>query len=202
VIIEKLSERFSHFPGIGSRQARRFVYFLLHLDDQSIAELVDTIGALRREVEQCESCYRYFEGTGPLCDFCDRKNARRDTLMVVEKDVDVEIMHKSGVYDGLYFVLGGLFPMVETKKTARVRSKELQERITREASAHNLHEIIFALSANPEGDRTIDRLLEILKPLIKKYSLEITTLGRGFSTGTELEYSDTATIKNAFQGRK
>lgn len=202
MIIEKLSEFFSRFPGIGSRQARRFVYFLLRLDDRSLDEFLNAIHMLRQNVRQCGNCYRYFEGSGVICIFCNEENPSREILMVVEKDVDVEIMHASGVYTGLYFVLGGLFPLFETKKTSFVRIKELEETIGREARAGNLREIIFALSANPEGDITVDRLLKTLDPLLKKYSLKTTVLGRGLSTGTELEYSDVATIKNALQSRR
>lgn len=202
MVIEKLSEFFSRFPGIGSRQARRFVYFLLHLDDRSLNEFLDTIKMLRESVHQCGGCYRYFEGNDTLCVFCDKENASGEILMVVEKDVDVEMIHKSGVYNGLYFVLGGLFPIIETKKTSFVRSKELESRVEHEASTNNLREIIFALNANPEGDATVDRLLKNLDPVFKKYSLKITALGRGLSTGTELEYSDATTIKNALQSRR
>jgi hypothetical protein len=34
-----------------------------------------------------------------------------------------------------------------------------------------------------------------------KYKFNIVSLGRGLSTGTELEYSDSETIKNAFKNR-
>ena len=37
--IEKLIEIFSHFPGIGPRQARRFVYYLLTRNNNTIEEL-------------------------------------------------------------------------------------------------------------------------------------------------------------------
>jgi recombination protein RecR len=64
-----------------------------------------------------------------------------------------------------------------------------------------LKEIILALSANPEGDNTAIYLTEFLKPLTGERSIKISRLGRGLSTGTELEYSDAETIRNALKNR-
>ena len=48
--IEKLTELFLEFPGIGRRQAGRFVYSLLHKDQTYINELVQEISSLKQEV--------------------------------------------------------------------------------------------------------------------------------------------------------
>jgi recombinational DNA repair protein RecR len=40
-----------------------------------------------------------------------------------------------------------------------------------------------------------------LAPLAQKYDITMSALGRGLSTGTELEYSDSDTIKNALKNR-
>jgi recombinational DNA repair protein RecR len=42
---------------------------------------------------------------------------------------------------------------------------------------------------------------EELNKIIAGKSIKITHLGRGFSTGTEIEYSDSATILNALKNR-
>ena len=41
--IEKLSQYFKEFPGIGERQAKRFVYFLLHNSLSSHCKLLNTV---------------------------------------------------------------------------------------------------------------------------------------------------------------
>jgi len=64
-----------------------------------------------------------------------------------------------------------------------------------------LTEIIIALAANPEGDTMTSFLKKALLPITQKYSITITVLGRGLSTGTELEYSDAETLKNALRNR-
>ncbi|HEY4524333.1 MAG TPA: recombination protein RecR, partial [Candidatus Paceibacterota bacterium] len=58
-------------------------------------------------------------------------------------------------------------------------------------------EIIIALAVNPEGDNTNEYLQKMLAPS----KIKITILGRGLSTGTELEYSDAETLRNALKNR-
>ena len=81
------------------------------------------------------------------------------------------------------------------------RIKELEKSIEKRSKEDNLKEIIIALSLNPQGEHTDMYLREILSPIEKKYNLRIVSLGRGLSTGTELEYSDNETIKNALKNR-
>jgi recombinational DNA repair protein RecR len=52
------------------------------------------------------------------------------------------------------------------------------------------------MNANAEGENTADFIKEELKSLIKDVTISI--LGRGLSTGTELEYADQETLKSAF----
>ncbi len=65
----------------------------------------------------------------------------------------------------------------------------------------NLKEIILAMNADPEGENTADFLHKLLVPLIKKHNIKISLLGRGLSTGAELEYADADTLKNALRNR-
>ena len=113
--------------------------------------------------------------------------------MIVEKDVDLDNVERSGVFDGLYFVLGGTVPILDEEPHKKVRSNELLKYI----KSKNFEEIILATSANPDGDHTG----EYIHRLLKDSGANISTLGRGLSTGSELEYSDQETIKNAFENR-
>lgn len=120
--------------------------------------------------------------------------------MIVSNDVDFENIEKTRFFNGYYFMLGGSVPILEKNPEKRIRQKELLE-VVEKRSKDGLKEIIIALNYNPEGENTLTYLSEILKPLADKNNLKISTLGRGLSTGTELEYSDTETIKNALKNR-
>lgn len=203
--LDKITSLFSQFPGIGRRQAERFAYFLLQSHPSFIDELTASLSSLKGVMQQCSSCYIFFENKHNqknTCETCSDTTRDSHTLMIVAKDVDLENIRKSGVYQGKYFVIGGLIPLLDKKRTERVRTAELFDVIKKRAADDGLREIIFALNANPEGDHTTFHIQKLLQPLAQKYSLTITTLGRGLSTGTELEYSDAETIKGAIENRR
>ncbi len=200
--IANLAELFRKFPGIGPRQAKRFVYFLLTQSDSYRRELAEHIVNLKKEVTICPRCFRYFTKVGATthCSVCTNAGRDQTLLMLVEKDVDLESVEKSKLYSGLYFVLGGVVPILEKEPEKRIRIQELEKRIAKEDGS--IKEIIFALSVNPDGDNTHDYLVERLTPLSKEYGFKLSSLGRGLSTGSELEYSDSETIKNALRNRQ
>jgi recombination protein RecR len=200
--IEKLAQLFKEFPGIGERQAKRFVYFLLHKNPAYVADLGEAIQALKARIHQCTSCFLFFESdTERLCETCRNIKTDKTSLLIVEKDADFENIKKSRNYDGMYFILGGLVPIVTKDTPSFVRTKELLKTVEERAKKDGLKEVIIALSLNPQGENTDTHLREILSPLQKSHSFNIVSLGRGLSTGTELEYSDSETIKNALRNR-
>lgn len=194
------------FPGIGPRQARRFVYHLLQANKTEAERLLKDIADLRRAISRCNSCFRFFaaspagQKTALLCKTCQDPHRDKAVLMLLEKDIDLENMEKADGYNGYYFILGGLVPILEAKPESRLRAKELLA-VVQKRVKEGLKEIIIALSANREGDNTVEFLKRLLGPAAAKFGLKISVLGRGLSTGTELEYSDGETLKNALKNR-
>jgi recombination protein RecR len=216
-IIEKLTEVFKEFPGIGERQARRFVYFLMGRNNAYTDNLSILISDLKKETSQCKECFRFFiknekahsqSSVSAICDICGNPNTDSSTLMIVEKDSDLESVRKSRVYNGKYFILGGLVPIVEKTTKSRVRIEELKNKIKKETETSpktvqkNLAEIILAFSLSPQGDYTDSYVRTQLKEITEKQNIKISSLGKGLSTGTELEYSDNDTLKNALKNRQ
>ncbi len=202
--ISKLSALFAEFPGIGARQSKRFVYFLLKRDRGYIKELVRQIEALEGTVFECTECHRFFmkkHVQAPnLCTICTDGARDKRVLMIVEKDSDLEALERSGSFKGLYFVLGGTLPILEKNPESKIRINALTARITREND--ELDEIIIACAVTPESEHTADFVEGIITPLISSVMTKVTHLGRGLSTGTELEYSDADTLRYALEGRK
>ncbi|OHB25732.1 MAG: hypothetical protein A2542_02010 [Parcubacteria group bacterium RIFOXYD2_FULL_52_8] len=202
--IDQLTESFARFPGIGPRQAKRFVYHLLQQDPAVLANLSQQILKLRKEINRCGRCYRFFSPTENYqeqCDFCRDTSRDAAQLMVVARDTDLDAMHKSHAYDGYYFVLGGLLSLTERHPDPSLRGVQLLARVQADVAAGSLKEIILALSANTEGDHTAEYVESLVSPLTESGQLKLSHLGRGLSTGTELEYSDSATIKSALKNR-
>ena len=201
--IDKLIRIFSEFPGIGPKQARRFVYFLITRHEGYIEELKREITELRNEIETCIDCKRYFsKGTNNknICSICADSTRDNSQLMIVSRDIDFENIEKSHFFNGKYFILGGVVPILDKNPENRIRLKDLLNLVGK-MSENGLKEIIMGLDANSEGEYTTEIIKNNLSPIVTKYNIKISELGRGLSTGTELEYSDSETIKNALKNR-
>ncbi len=210
---QRLIELFKEFPGIGPRQAKRFVYFLLNRNAGYASDLAKLITEVRSNVHNCDTCFRFFprlhtpersdggQAHNTTCSVCRDDSRDKESLMIVSNDVDFENIEKTKFFNGYYFILGGTVPILEKNPEKRIRQKDLLEILDKKIKG-GLKEIIIALNYNPEGENTLSYLSQILKPLADKNNIKISTLGRGLSTGTELEYSDSDTIKNALKNRQ
>ena len=202
--IERLTEAFERFPGIGPRQARRFVQFLLQQNSAYRNVLADDIKKLGANTFQCSECYRWSvkdRSKENLCSICSNSHREKSILFIVEKDADLENVERSG-FRGLYFVLGGTIPLASEEPQKYIRLKELISRVERDASQLQLSELILGLSATTEGDHTRLILSEKLRPMSEGMNFKLSSLGRGLSTGSELEYADPDTIASALSSRQ
>jgi recombination protein RecR len=199
--LEKLIEHFEHFPGIGSRQAKRFAFHLLTLGQSELAELAELIKNIRNDVVECPSCFRFHSmyNNQTLCSICSSETRDRSKLTIVERDTDIDAIERSSIYDGLYFVLGGTVPLLDSSDIKKLRGGALKHLVTARSN-EGLTEII-GFSINPDGENTGRYIEMLLKELIDEHSIKISHLGRGLSTGSELEYADPETIKNALKNR-
>lgn len=204
--IQKLIELFSKFPGIGPRQAARFAFFLFRENHGFVEELRAALKELQDRVAICDACFRTMEqeeGMARLCSFCRDARRERSQIAVVEKESDMLNMEKTGAYHGLYHVLSGVISPLDNDSPKKIRLRELHERVERILSAGESCEVILATNSTTEGDTTALYIERVLAPLKDKHpSFKISRLGRGLSLGTELEYIDEVTIKNALTNRR
>ncbi len=202
---EELIDYFKALPGVGPRQAERFIFSLMKMSGDEITRFSDLIKEVRGNMKVCKQSFQiYFDtydktGLSPI-----ERDEHRDSslLMIVEKDSDLKAVEESSVYIGKYFVIGNLEPLIQKKKKLYSRIPELIERVKILENQSVLKEIIFALSPSLEGDMTMNKIKDIIETEIPFYSFRISTLGRGISTGSELEYLDRSTISSALEGRK
>lgn len=200
--LDKLIAHFERFPGIGSRQAKRFAFHLLRQDAAQIAELSSLIAELPAVMTECESCARYFARNGNqsgLCSICGGSGRDRSQLLIVEQDSDIQPVERSG-YEGLYFVLGGTVPLLHQEEGRRIRGPRLKELVTTRIK-EGLGEIILGFAVNPDGENTARYVEALLGPVLSGTTVKLSHLGRGLSTGSELEYADPETIKSALKNR-
>lgn len=203
---DRLTELFMRFPGIGPKQAKRFVYFLLREHSQYKEQLIKALEELKFTGKQCEKCYRFFgdrnaQTAKVFCNICDNESRDHTEIMIVEKELDLDAIEKTGSYNGLYFILGGLVPPLTEKPSELVRIRELTSRIHGAIEAEMLSEVIFALPVTDYGDITTQYVEKIIKQIVGIDKVKLSHLARGLSSGLELEYVDRDTFKSALERR-
>lgn len=202
--MEQLIELFKKFPGIGPRQAKRFVAFIMHSNQTYRKELMAAMLQVHNNVTTCSLCNRRYidmyvqPDKASVCSIC-RKQRDSKTLLVVAHDSDVDVFEKSMMHQGNYYVLGRYVPLFSEDIQEHVNVAQLYGRIDNLVSK-GLTEIILATNATSDGDYTARILREYIQ---KKYTdLTVSTLGRGLSTGGELEYADSDTLREAMKFRR
>lgn len=201
--LDNLIAQFERFPGVGTRQAKRFAFHVLTMGSADVEKLAKDIASLQGSMAECASCHRFFVrngGSATECTICSDANRDHTKLMVVASDSDIIPIERSGVYDGLYFVLGGTVPLLNSDDTKRLRGGALRLLIT-ERLTEGLNEVILGFAVNPDGENTARYVEQLINETDEKKQLKVSLLGRGLSTGSELEYADPETIKNALQNR-
>lgn len=201
---QELRSLFEKLPGIGPRQAARFIWAMLDFAPEERKKISELIVVLDKRLARCVECFRAAPSEasakeGFLCSFCQPNSSRDHTkIMVVERDSDLLNIEKSKIYNGIYHVLGDVLDPLEKDDKVRRRIKKLQERVAAPGAA----EIILALSPTKLGEFTAGFIEKIFEPHAKSHNIKISRLGRGLATGTDLEYADETTLRQALDNRK
>lgn len=200
--LTKLSEILATFPGIGPRQAERLAYFLSSKDKGSINSLRKTLEEVSEERRRCLKCRSLFfsKGVRNTCDICSSKNRDSALLIVTDTEINRNSIERSGVSCGNYFIISKTLPMTETDGS-KLPVRELKDRID-ELYQEGLKEVFLVFNYTPEGEHTGKLIKREIGDLCKERSVKVSLPGRGFSSGTEIQYSDTDTLKQAFGNRK
>ncbi|PJE64124.1 MAG: recombination protein RecR [Candidatus Ryanbacteria bacterium CG10_big_fil_rev_8_21_14_0_10_43_42] len=196
--LKYLIDHLRELPGIGPRQAVRLSYALAKKDASYLKRFAEDIRALSDDIIQCSLCFRMTERhtNTTRCDICLSESRNKNIILVVEKESDVEVFESSGTYTGLYHVTGGSISPLEKSPGEKLHLRELFERIKAFKDPSSV-EVIVATSNTLPGNQTANYIERILDPLPAK----LTRLGRGLSTGAEIEYADILTLDAALKNR-
>ncbi|MBD3280865.1 recombination protein RecR [Candidatus Dojkabacteria bacterium] len=196
--IEELIESISSLPGIGPKSASRVAFFLLKAPRELSDNLANSIRDARANVNYCEKCFHYSDE--PVCLICASESREKKLVMVVEDSLDLIAIEKTGGFNGLYFVLGGILSPMNGIGPDEIRIRELMKRL--ESAGEEEIELIIGLNPSMEGESTalyIQKEVEDNERLLSK--VQITKLARGLSSGADIDYLDEYTLKKAFEGR-
>lgn len=205
--IQHVIDLLTKFPGVGPRQAARFAFFMLKENNGFAQELAQGIREMQANIATCSQCYCTMEknpqGDMTQCALC--RDARRNgaIVTVVEKESDLQNLERTGAYQGLYHVLGGVISPLDSDSPKKLHIRDMYNRIAMLLNQQKQVELILGTNPTTEGDMTAIYIERTFAPLKEKTAqFTLTRLGRGLSLGAELEYADEVTLKNALMNRK
>lgn len=184
-LLEAAVARLSSLPGIGRRTALRLALHLLRRDVSEADALGQAIMDLRRDIRYCSVCHNISDDE--VCPICSSAGRDRSTVCVVENVRDVMSVERTGQYNGLYHVLGGVISPVDGIGPDMLEIDSLVERVR----AGGIGEVILALPATMEGDTTDFYIYRRLEGVA---GLRVTQLARGMAVGNDIEYTDELTL--------
>jgi recombination protein RecR len=189
---DRLIAELNRLPGVGRKLAQRIALHLLEISGEDADRLAGLIVDVRKKTIHCGRCHNLTESDP--CPTCADEARDRGLLCVVEGPQDLSALEKTGVYRGLYHVLGGFLSPLEGIGPEELKVKELVGRLREGA----FREVILATNPTVEGEATalyLDRILRETK-------ITVSRLARGVPVGGELEYLDEVTLAGAIENRK
>ncbi|MDY5907188.1 MAG: recombination mediator RecR [Bullifex sp.] len=189
--LENLIRQLSRLPGVGAKSATRMAYHLLKCDESYNEKLSDAIGTIKEKIHKCSVCGSYTE-TDP-CELCSDPKRDHTLLCIVEQPQDVMTIQNSGIYNGMYHVLGGAIDPLNGVGPEDLSFHELKERIKN----GSFSEVIIATNPTEEGDTTALYIRHVLQDT----GITVSRLAAGLPIGGDLEYADRLTLARSIKGR-
>ena len=190
--IQMLLDELERLPGIGPKSAQRIAYWILNSDDATAKRLADAIVEVKDTVRFCSRCFNYAQDE--LCDICASDKRDASIICVVSEPRDIPPIERTGVFSGVYHVLGGALSPMDGIGPEDLRIAELMQRLADET----VKEVLIATDPNVEGETTASYLARLIKPL----GLEVTRPASGLPVGGDLEFADEVTLGRALETRR
>ncbi len=190
--LQKLLDELERLPGVGPKSAQRIAYWMMNTDSATVLRLAEAITEVKSTVHFCSRCFNYAEDD--LCEVCRSPQRDRGVICVVTEPRDIAAIERTGVFSGVYHVLGGELEPIRGIGPDDLHIAELMRRLASE----EVRELILATNPNTEGEMTAAYIARMVKPL----GIEVSRLASGMPVGGELEFIDEATLGRAIQERR
>lgn len=190
-IIEQAVLELTRLPGIGRKTALRLALHLLKAHESQAETLGNALISLRRDVKYCRTCGNLSDED--QCGICASSRRDQGVICVVEDCKDVIAIENTHQFQGCYHVLGGVIDPLAGVGPGQLNIDRLVERVRN----GECRELVFALSANIEGDTTAFYISRKLKDL----PLRVTSIARGIPVGSDLEFTDEITLGRSILNR-
>lgn len=190
---QELANLLKTLPGIGGRSSERMVFSMLKWPPEKLALLGAAVSELQKKITLCPECGN-LSSDGALCGICMNHSRDKTLICVVEEASQIFNIENSGLFKGVYHVIGGKLSPLEGKGIKDINIQSLVRRI----EANAVREVVLAFSNDVEGQATSIYIGEE----IKKKNVAVTRLAHGLPAGSDISYADSATIAAALNGRR
>jgi len=189
-LFDRLTEQFQRLPGIGRKTAMRLAFSIA--DNRELArDLSEALGMVWQNVNECSICRNITENE--VCDICSN-TSRHDSVCIVHNPADMRAIEDAGLYRGKYFVLHGFLAPLDGVGPDELGIDMLRAMIGK----FEADEVILALDSTADGEATSSYIARILETT----PVTVTRLARGLPPGASVEFADSLTLSQAFQGRQ
>ncbi len=189
--LDQLIRQLASLPGLGPRSARRVALYMINRKAEVLLPLARTLDHTAENVRTCHHCFN-LDTTDP-CRICQSHDRDRSILCIVASVADLWAIERTGVYKGLYHVLGGVLSALDGIGPEDLNLSMIKSRVAELAPA----EIILAMSATVDAQATSHVIMDMLHGTTAK----ISRLAHGVPVGGELDYLDDGTIMTALKSR-
>lgn len=190
-LIEQAVGHFAGLPGVGKKSALRYVLHMIKQDEHDVSNFAEVLRALKHDLKFCKNCHTISDND--TCDVCANPLRNHKVVCVVQDYRDVLAIENTGLYKGVYHVLGGLISPMEGVGPSNLTIESLIQKV----AAQEISEVILALNATMEGETTS---FFIFKKLAS-YEVTLSAIARGIAVGEELEYTDEVTLGRSIVNR-
>jgi recombination protein RecR len=190
-LIEQVVGHFASLPGVGKKSALRYVLHLIKQENQEVVNFAEVLKALKTDLKYCKNCHTISDND--ICEVCSNPLRNQQLVCVVQDYRDVMAIENTGLYKGVYHVLGGLISPMEGIGPSNLTIDSLISKVSRQ----QITEIILALNATMEGETTSFFIFRKLAT----YNVTLSAIARGIAVGDELEYTDEVTLGRSIVNR-
>lgn len=188
----RLIDELKKLPGVGTKTAQRYAFYLLRAADEDAASLAEAVRDLKASLRLCSICNNVTD-VDP-CVYCTSPSRNPRVVCVVEEPTNIDAVERTRGYNGVYHVLHGTLSPLHGVGPDQLRGRSLEARVEQ----GNIDEVIVATSPTLEGEATASWIASLLR----RFPVRITRIATGVPAGSDIEYADEVTMARAIEGRR
>ncbi len=192
--LQNLIDALGALPGVGSRTAERYAYYLVRHDPAKAHQLAGALSDLHSGIAYCPKTFALISANETVSPLYDDPKRDKTLIAVVAEPLDIVSLEKTNAFHGTYHVLGGLISPIDGVTPDELHIRELTSRIKED----KVQEIILATNASVEGETTALYIQQQLEGT----DVKVSRLARGLPVGADLEYADQITLSRALEHRQ